>query len=180
MANEHLIPLWWPHPTLEAYWRDNLWNVEGATQPWVQALLYALCRALDVRRAVELGCWNGLTSCWLAMAISANGGGMLTVLDHNIGCLKTTAERLAKLDLANMELRQECMDSKDYVPPADTQFIFLDDDKTNVGQKVAAFAAACPGAYIAAHDIETVPDVAMLRLATPILHSSGHLGLVRV
>jgi len=129
---------------------------------------------------VELGCWNGLTSCWLAMAISANGGGMLTVLDHNMGCLKITAERLAKLDLANMEFRQECMDSKDYIPAADTQFIFMDDDKTNVGPKLAALATHCPSVYVAVHDIETVPNVTMLRLATPVMHGSGQLGLVRL
>src|SRR6266702_3780303 len=92
MSNEHLTPIWWPHDSLRSAWENGRYGV--STQPWVSALLYQLVRALDVRRVVELGCYKGVTSVWLAHAIAANGGGALRLVDNNAAYLEEAQQRV--------------------------------------------------------------------------------------
>ena len=184
LANEHLVPVLWPHPHIRKYWESGKHFTEGATQPWVQALLYQLCRALDVRRAVELGCYLGATSAWLAAAIESNGGGSLTVVDVGDEYISRTKERISAMALSGVETAYVKRPSLEYLPeiPPNTQFVFLDDDKDKVPAKLDLIRARCPGAVVAIHDMETLTQgiEGILRLDTPILHGTGYLGLLRV
>ena len=184
MANEHLAPLWWPHASLRDAWEtrdDNDPNV--STQPWVSALLYQLVRALDYRRVVELGCYRGVTSAWLACAVEANGGGTVTLVDIQAGVLKKTERRLAALALAKTQASYVEASSAAFLEtqlPANTQFIFIDDDKLTVPAELERIKAVAPRALVAIHDAETIGAIpGALMLATPPLYGSGHLALVQ-
>lgn len=188
IANAHLLPVVWPHPALQAAWSSGAQTADGATQPWLQALLYALCRALDIRRAVELGCWRGYTSAWLACAIAHNGGGALTLVDTNATQLETAAARVAALSLPTVTVETTLLSTSDYLAAASPalQFAFLDDDKASTAAKLALLAARCPGIYVALHDVE-IPEVAAATRAVggvildvPPGDGNGSLGLVRL
>lgn len=55
------------------FWRDKM----VALEPAKAEFCYALCRALDVRRAVECGTSYGVSTLYLAAAIRDNGGGVV-------------------------------------------------------------------------------------------------------
>lgn len=187
-ANAHLLPVAWPSPALQEFWESGVQTMEGATQPWVQALLYQLCRALDVRHAVELGCWKGITSVWLATAISHNGGGSLSVVDNHE---KTGGEALARLSIhapsnVAVTLHQEPTMTFLLSLLASTQFVFLDDDKAQIADKLDLIRARAPGCYVAVHDAE-LPNVTIdfrkaggIILDIPPGDGSGSLGLIRL
>jgi len=183
VSNEHLTPVWWPHDSLREAWENGRTEVVS-TQPWVAALLYQLIRALDVRRVVELGCYKGITSVWLAHAIAANGGGALRLVDTNAGFLEEAAQRVTNtgpLDVAVFSTHQPSMEFLIDGITADVQFVFLDDDKADVSKKIEVLRKRCPGATLTIHDAETVPELApYLILPTPPSVGSGHLAVVRL
>jgi predicted O-methyltransferase YrrM len=186
MANEHLAPVWWPHPSLKTYWDSGLHHTEGATQPWVQALLYQLCRALDVRRAVELGCYRGVTSAWLALAIEANGGGRLDLVDTNQTFLTVAMARVGDVNTGTLVATAGHAETsfaflREHFQP-DTQFIFMDDDKADIKQKVHVIRDCGCQALIAVHDVEhnqpQLEGLNAVTLKTPVLHGTGWLALI--
>lgn len=186
--NAHLLPLVWPHPALQEAWESGVQTTNGATQPWIQALLYQLCRALDVRRATELGCWRGFTSAWLACAIAHNGGGSLTLADTNKVTLDTACARVATLSFSSVVVTPFLGGSLSYLEaiPKETQFVFLDDDKAEPARKLTLLKERCPGCYVALHDAE-LPEVLAATKASggmildiPPGDGSGSLGLVRL
>ena len=188
MANEQLAPLWFPHPTLRDYWESGKHRSEGATQPWVQALLYHLVRALGIRHVAELGCYLGSTSAWLALAIEANCAGepttgSLTLVDVGNGMVDGVRSRVSAVSttpLIGFHGR-----SLEFLPGlyTETRFVYLDDDKADVSAKLALIAQRAPGCLVAIHDAETLgaqlPTNALL-LDTAPLFGSEKLALVKV
>ena len=185
MSNEHLAPVatMWPHPSIREYWDSGKHATEGGTQPWVAALLYGLVRAMDIRHVAELGCYLGATSAWLALAIEANGGGSLTLVDTQADWLQQAAARVMALDLQKTALgtmNERSLDFLAHMNP-DTRLVFLDDDKAEIPAKLDALRALkLKEALVAIHDMETINVPGALVLATPVLHGTGLLGLVQV
>jgi len=153
----------------------------------VQALLYQLCRALDVRRAVELGCYRGVTSAWLALAIEANGGGRLDLVDTNQSFLERALLRAGDVsEAANVGIAGHAEPSFAFLKgptfQPDTQFIFMDDDKSDIKQKVHVIRERGCQALIAVHDVEhnqpQLEGLNAVTLKTPVLHATGWLALI--
>lgn len=179
------IPTFWPHPALQEFWESHTHHKEGATQPHVQALLYHLMCALGSKHAVELGVWKGATSRWLACAIAANGGGSITLVEVTEPDLALAKERVEALGLPNVEVRAVRGSSLDFLAGCEPYitFVFLDDDKLLVGQKLAALRTRLPHCVVAIHDVETLAAELLKAegiVMLPVLHepSSGSLGLV--
>lgn len=178
------LPTFWPHPALREFW-ETLHRTEGATQPHLQALLYAFVCALDTHHVAELGVWKGATSRWLACAVAANGGGSITLVDTCAADLEIAKERVATLGLENVKVHAVNKGSLDFIPDCDpaTGFIFMDDDKQHVSQKLAALRSRVPHCVVAIHDAETLAAETLkgegiLHIPVPHDPSSGNLGLV--
>lgn len=178
------IPTLWPHPTLQEFW-ETTHRSEGATQPHLQALLYAFVCALDTHHVAELGVWKGATSRWLACAVAANGGGSITLVDTCTADLVIARDRVAALGLKDVEIRTVNKGSMEFIPDCDpaTGFIFMDDDKQQVAQKLAALRTRVPHCVVAIHDAETLAaemlkTEGILHILVPHVPSSGNLGLV--
>lgn len=155
--NLHLEPRWFPHDALRRAWRPGYEG--GGLQPWLQALLYHMIRATDIRHVVELGTWYGYTSGWLAQAVEDNGGGTATFVEHAPDCAAKTRAALDALGLEKTACEIIHKPSLEYLPrlPDATQFVFLDDDKAAVPEKLRLIKERAPRALVAIHDAETLP-----------------------
>ena len=154
-ANLHLTPRWFPHAALAAAWRPGYEG--GGLQPWLQAFLYQLIRAMDLRRVVELGTWYGYTSAWLAQAVEDNGGGEAHFVDLEERHVERTRAAVERLDLKTTACAFIHKPSVAYLAdiPHDMQFVFLDDDKERVKEKIAMISQRCARCLVAIHDAET-------------------------
>lgn len=185
IPHAELAPLWFPHPLLHEYWWSLDHYLEGGTQPWVQSLIYNLIRSCSFRRVVELGTWYGSTSAWMCMALLHNGGGQYLGTEISDDVAEIAAKRLGSLgSLENVDWAVRKNASLAALPelPFQPDFVFIDDDKTDLAAKAAFF----PGALAAIHDVED-NDVKVremwphaIVLKTPVLHATGHLALVQL
>ena len=173
-------PIQWPHPVLQEYWDSGLHASEGATQPAIQNLLYHLVRMVDAKHVVELGVWKGATSRWLACAV---GDGSLTLVDTDQSNVKSAAERVRALHLP-VKLRMFVGSSLLYLSgvPRETDFVFLDDDKQEIPEKLGMLVKALPHCVVAIHDLETIEaslwkDWNLIPLRVAADPSGGDLGL---
>jgi len=148
-------PLQWPHPTLQDYWESGTHAREGATQPAIQNLLYHLMRLVDAQHAVELGVWKGATSRWLACGLPE--GGRLDLVEPDAGCLDLATERVAALALP-ITVTGHRVHTLDYLPsvPPTVDFVFLDDDKALIPEKLGWLTQRLPHCVVAIHDVETI------------------------
>jgi predicted O-methyltransferase YrrM len=186
----------WPHPLLEARWTDAKYGGEGIAQPWVQLLLYGLVRALGARAVIEFGAFRGVTTGWLALAVEANGGGIVYAVEPNVKDAVRTTDFCAALPLP-ATLVHVATDSTlafiaanpDCVRTAG--LLFLDDDKAAIAEKVAALRATGARGLLAVHDVDggyaNDPPLrkawaALGGLTLPVVkvHEHGHLGLLQL
>ncbi len=190
----------WPHDVLRdryesAHFDSTAYAKEGITQPWVQLLLYALVRSLGATHVLELGCFRGVTTAWLALAVEANGGGTVVALDReavDVARGKTLLRDVADA-LPRTQVVWELGDTRAYLRTATLQpftFVFLDDDKQAVAEKVELLRVGGCRALLACHDVDGhYEDPGLARvwkalggLVVPAtrIHPYGHLGLLQL
>lgn len=174
-------PTQWPHPLLQAYWESGTHAAEGATQPAIQNLLMHLLRLVDAPHAVELGVWKGATSRWLACGLPP--GGRLELVDPDQGCLHMAADRVGALALP-ITVTTHRQHTMDYLPtiPDTVRFVFLDDDKAQIPEKLGLLTARLPHCVVAIHDLDTIgaqiwKDGNLIPLRVASDPSGGDLGL---
>lgn len=169
---------------MESYWKSGQHYADGGTQPWVQALLYQFVRACGFRRVMEFGTWYGATSAWLCLAISENGGGCFWATESSPEAADKAAEKLFALQIPEVDWvirREDTLAALENIP-FEPEFVFVDDDKTNLEAK---FKRLPPGTLVAVHDAEADSGNELaawprIVLKTPVLHGSGHLALIQL
>lgn len=152
-------------------------------QPWLQALLYQLIRAMDLRHVVELGTWYGYTSGWLAQAVEDNGGGTVTLVEAAPDCVQKTQAVIESLGLKKAACEIIHKRTLDYLPGMreDMQLVFLDDDKSDVPRKLELIKARAPRALVAIHDAETLgflQETKALILRIPHADGGGDIAFI--
>ena len=183
----------WPDPRLKARWDLSHYAAEGNAQPWIQLLLYSLITATRANTVVEFGSFRGVTTAWLALAVEANGGGTVNAIERNASDAQVTSDYTKTYAdaLPRTTVIVHLTRTLDAIATlhTDTDFIFLDDDKCNVPEKVAALRAHGCKALLACHDVDhdydgTGPKSFFAReglvIPSPILHEHGHLGLIQL
>lgn len=141
--------------------------------PDTGALLAILVRSTRARRVVEIGTSNGYSTLWLAEAVRAVSGGVVTV------DISPTKAALARRNLERSGLgawvHQAVMDAGhwlDQQPPASADLLFLDADRTRYTawwpaiQRVLAPGALLVVDNVVSHAAELERFVATVR-ATP-------------
>jgi predicted O-methyltransferase YrrM len=99
-------------------------------EPETAALLGVLVRAMGAQRVLELGTSNGYSTLWLADAVQATGGHVLTLeIDP-----ARTAEAQANLERAGLDAHVQCRtqgaaQALAEQPPDAWQFVFLDAER---------------------------------------------------
>lgn len=184
VPNARLAPLWFPDPSLESYWKSGQHYADGGTQPWVQALLYQLIRACGFRRVMELGTWYGATAAWMCLAVAHNGGGCYWGTERSHEAADKAAARLFALEIPSVDWvvrRQDTLSALEGLPFG-PDFVFIDDDKAQLAEKLAFFPK---GTLVALHDVEDRPPHELATwdpfvLKTSVLHGTGHLALIQL
>lgn len=105
---------------------DRLRNLE----PDTAALLALLVRATGARKALELGTSNGYSTLWLADALRANGGRLVSA-EIEAGRSSQAARNLDRAELRSIvELRvQDAADVLKESPDEEWDLIFLDAER---------------------------------------------------
>lgn len=133
---------------------------------------------------MEFGTWYGATSAWLCMAVQHNGGGCFWATEREPDVADLVADRLLALPIPDVDWtirREETLTALENMPFA-PEFVFMDDDKT---QLAAKFECLPKGTLVAIHDAEATPELMAVKvsgiyLPTPVLHGSGHLALIQL
>ena len=184
--------MWWPDDRLRQRWESSKhYEYEGNAQPWVQLLLYSLVVATKATTVVECGTFRGATAAWLGLAVEANGGGTVWCIERTPNDLARAQDYLDGLALPRTTFRYMKMTTLDFLAthwPTGVDFVFLDDDKHAVPEKLAALGRAEPHVLVAVHDVDHNYDehgparyfaAHGVVVPAPILHEHGHVGLVR-
>ena len=126
---------------------DRLRNLE----PESGALLNLLVRALGARDVLELGTSNGVSALWLAEALAATGGRLVSV-ELEAGRSRAAGENLAKAGLDGVvELRTgDAADALRDSPDDAWDVVFLDAERPLPGLLARLVRVIRPGGLIAA------------------------------
>jgi predicted O-methyltransferase YrrM len=147
-------------------------------EPDTAALLSVVCQAMGARRVLEIGTSNGYSTLWLARAVAATGGTVLSV-DLDRAAQLEAAGSLARVGLRDrVELR--CADGGPVLrelPDAGQDVVFLDSERTAyAGWWPDPVRVLRPGGLLAVDNVLSHPDeVAEVRArisADPLLTST--------
>ena len=123
----------WPHQSLRQAWTSTDIYQLGATEPWVQQVVADLLVAKESRIVLELGCYMGLTTAWLALALESIGGGTLIGVEIEEERARATEERLADLPIPHVHWtiqQQDSLTALRQLSPGTIDFAWIDDDHT--------------------------------------------------
>jgi len=126
---------------------------DSSSYPISQAL-YALVRLIQPSHVVEVGTFEGASSIWLARAVAENSRGSYTGYEVNREGAAKTRESLAAAVpggpwlVKGMDVLAE--------PYIETDFLFLDCEKTTYGPAFAKCLVPVNG-YVVAHDTAAWP-----------------------
>lgn len=173
----------------------------GSTEPWTAELVAALARAIDARRIIETGTFEGKTTALIAeacpdaeihtveahvgRAYDLDAGRLYGRLPSNVKLhLGDALNFLFEWDAGNINISFD--DETRLSTNADVDFIFLDDDHSynHVAAEVeAAKLLLRPGGLLVMHDVvgafgldKAVPSGGFV-LELPLLHAAGGLGI---
>lgn len=129
-------------------------------EPESAALLSVVCRAMGARRVLEIGTSNGYSTLWLARAVAATGGTVLSV-DLDPAGQREAAGSLERVGLRDrVELR--CADGGAVLrelPDAGQDVVFLDSERTSYpGWWPDPVRVLRPGGLLAIDNVLSHPD----------------------
>ena len=129
-------------------------------EPDAAALLWVTVRALRPRLLVEIGTSNGYSTLWLADAVAA-GGGRLVSVDIDADLQARAAAHLAEAGLAGT-VELVCGDAGDYLaslPDGAVDVLFLDAERTEyLGWWPHPLRVLRPGGLLAMDNVLSHPD----------------------
>jgi len=188
----------WPHPLLKERWDTTHYAAEGNSQPWVQLLLYSLIRAIGVKEVIEFGCFRGITTAWLALAVEANGGGLVSAIERDVKDMEKTVQWVHRFfdAIPNTNITGHQITTLDFIDKhpdivKSAGLIFLDDDKADIIHKVAKLRGVGCTALLTVHDVDgTYSNTPPLKELWPMIggftvpatkiHENGALGLLQL
>lgn len=197
MNNTHGIR--WPHSSVKDAWKRGIYE-QGATEPWIQQLVADFIIASQARTVLELGCFLGLTTTWIACALEASGGGTLVGVELEPERAEATRAQLGLLDLNTVKYVIHQADAVSVLNMLDAHSIdlaWVDDDHTpaHVAQELDILCAPtrpesrkmASGGIVLMHDVfgplglDGVCSVYHgLPINLPKLGPAGGLGIIQV
>jgi len=141
-----------------AFWRQEIAREKGfypgSSEPEVGQFLFALCRMVEAKRVLEVGCWKGVTTLWLMEAV--DGIGEVWAIDK--------ANNLSTLVPIWGELRFVLGESTDEIPklPGLFDLVFLDANHAyaeTIRELQALMVKVKKGGIICCHDVDSFQGV---------------------
>jgi len=157
-------------------------------------------RSISAQTILELGCFTGITTAWLALALEDMGGGEIYAVDCDADRCRETEARVTALGLSSVTLHLIALDAIAAIhtlPPLSIDFAFIDDkiDARHMRAEMealwswydpAATQRMSLGGLIAVHDV-THDDVASAVIGhqgyilnTVPMHAHGGLALIQI
>lgn len=113
----------------------------GGTECWTQQVVADLLVAKRPQTVLELGCYMGLTTAWLALALESIGGGTLIGVELEEDRARATEERLADLQIPHVHWeikQQDSIAALQSLSPDSIDFAWVDDghEASHVAQEL--------------------------------------------
>lgn len=181
----------YPHESLVDSHQD------GCTEGWIAEVVCSLIKAKGGNPVVlETGGFLGTTSAWIALTLSAMGGGALVVAEIDHIRAGNISDRLAHLDLSSEVLWSvfggDVFRKISHYANGEIDVAFVDDDhqKHHVEQEInALWPKMRPGGLMLFHDVASdgvcqlgplIRKYGGVALDFPRLGPDGGLGIIQV
>ena len=131
--------------------------------------LYSLVRGLKPLRVLELGSNVGISSRYIALAMSDNGGGVFDTIEHDGSTSKMAREKMSWID--GVTISVILMPSIEFVPTELYDFIFIDSGpRGRMPEMLRMFEYIQPGGLIWVHDYkqQEIEDVVRIMGNIPV------------
>jgi len=149
----------WPADEVRYDYEEGAY-AQGVTEPWVQQIVASLLIASNQRVVLELGCFLGHTTAWLARALEDSGGGQLIGIELDAGRAQHTRDLLEGMTLSQVVAQIHTADAivaLKQIPDQSIGFAWVDDDHTpeHVDEELTLLKPKMlPDGIICMHDVD--------------------------